>query len=160
MSTAIIYVSQHGTTAEVAKMISEKLMDTHVDLIDLKKIKKPDLQKYDRIIIGGSIHAGKIQNNIRKFCKYYFHLLTSKTIGLFVCGMEPNEEKQKMELEKAYPLELKQYATAIAFLGGEFMFEKMNFFEKWIIKKIAKTDQNVSAINYKAIDEFVKKMKI
>jgi menaquinone-dependent protoporphyrinogen oxidase len=69
--------------------------------------------------------------------------------------MEPDREKQQQELENAYPLWLKQQAVAKHFLGGAFLFEKMNFFERAIIKRIAKTDKSVSRIDEDEIEKFV-----
>jgi menaquinone-dependent protoporphyrinogen oxidase len=80
----------------------------------------------------------------------------NKEIGLYVCGMERDESKQREELVRAYPKELIDKAKSIQFLGGEFLFENMNFFEKMIIKKIAKTDKSISEINHQNIDRFVK----
>jgi menaquinone-dependent protoporphyrinogen oxidase len=54
---------------------------------------------------------------------------------------------------------LQKEAVAIQFLGGEFLFERMNFFERAIIAKIAKTKLSVSQIDWEAVDGFVEKLK-
>ncbi|GHT05608.1 hypothetical protein FACS189440_12190 [Bacteroidia bacterium] len=59
------------------------------------------------------------------------------------------------ELTNAYPQKLVQHAVSTCFAGGEFQFEKMNFFERAIIKRIAKTDKSVSQINEEAIGKFI-----
>jgi menaquinone-dependent protoporphyrinogen oxidase len=69
--------------------------------------------------------------------------------------MEPDSTKQQTELSNAYPQELYEYAVSKCFAGGEFLFEKMNLFERAIIKRIAKTDRSVSQIREKDIDRFV-----
>jgi menaquinone-dependent protoporphyrinogen oxidase len=69
--------------------------------------------------------------------------------------MEPNAEKQRLELENAYPAPLFNHAVTKHFLGGEFLFEKMNFFERAIIKRIAKTDKSVSQIKDDEIEKLV-----
>jgi menaquinone-dependent protoporphyrinogen oxidase len=145
MKTAIIYTSKHGTTAKVAQMIAERLTDNQAAIIDLKKVKCPDLNSFDGIILGTSVYAGTPSKRMQTFIKNHADILTAKRIGLFVCGMEPNREKRRQELENAYPLSLKQQAVARHFLGGEFLFEKMNFFERAVIKRIAKTDKSVFA---------------
>jgi menaquinone-dependent protoporphyrinogen oxidase len=45
------------------------------------------------------------------------------------------------------------HAVSKCFVGGEFQFEKMNFFERAIIKRIAKTDKSVSQIDEDAISK-------
>jgi menaquinone-dependent protoporphyrinogen oxidase len=47
------------------------------------------------------------------------------------------------------------YAVSKCFAGSEFQFEKMNFFERAIIKRIAKTDKSVSQIRVENIDKLI-----
>lgn len=155
MKTAIIYYSKKATTQKVAKIISEKL-NSQEGLIYLKNKPSFDISTYDRIIIGSPIYAGNSHNKVKKFIASNLNHLLNKEIGLYVCGMERDESKQREELVIAYPKELIDKAKSIQFLGGEFLFENMNFFEKMIIKKIAKTDKSISEINHQNIDRFVK----
>lgn len=159
MKTAIIYYSKKGTTQKVAKIISEKL-NSEEDLINLKQNSSLNIDSYDRIIIGGPIYAGNITNKIKKFVNSNLNHLLKKEIGLYVCGMEKEEAKQREELERAYPKELLDKAKSKQFLGGEFLFESMNFFERMIIKKIANTDKSISEINHQNIDKFVDELSL
>jgi menaquinone-dependent protoporphyrinogen oxidase len=155
MKIAIVYFSKHGTTAKVAQMIAERLTGNQVAVIDLKKVKCPDLNSFDGIILGTSIYAGTSPKTMQRFCKENIEELKQKQLSLFVCGMELDETKQQQELANAYPQELVRHAVSTCFAGGEFQFEKMNFFERAIIKRIAKTDKNVSQIRESEIDRFV-----
>lgn len=159
MKTAIIYYSKKGTTQKVAKIILEKL-NSQEGLIDLKNKPFFDISTYDRIIIGSPIYAGNSHNKVKKFIASNLNLLLNKEVGLYVCGMERDEAKQSDELERAYPKELIDKAKSKRFLGGEFLFENMNFFEKMIIKKIAKTDKSISEINQHNIDKFVQELSL
>ena len=67
-------------------------------------------------------------------------------------------EKAEIQLNDAYPNGLLQSAKATACLGGEFDFNKMNFFQKMIVKKVAKVDDSVSHINHDAIKRFSQQM--
>lgn len=136
-------------------MIAEKLSDSHVSLVDLNDNKMPDLTAFDAYILGTPIYAGNPQKAMQHFCNKNADVLTQKPLALFVCGMEENGDKQQQELANAFPENVCQKAVSKQFLGGEFLFEKMNFFEKMIIKKIAKTDKNVSAIKEENIDKLV-----
>jgi menaquinone-dependent protoporphyrinogen oxidase len=151
--TAIIYTSKHGTTAKVAQMIAGRL--NQVLTIDLKKDKHPDVDSFDGIILGTSVYARTSAKTMQRFCKENLETLKQKRLALFVCGMELDSDKQQQELANAYPQELYGYAVSRCFAGGEFLFEKMNFFERAIIKRIAKTNKSVSQIREEAIEEFV-----
>ena len=157
MSTAIIYTTKHGTTEKVAQMIAERLIGNQVSLINLKENKHPDINSFDRIILGTSIYAGTSSKTMQSFCKKNIDALTQKQLSLFVCGMEPDSTKQHQELTNAYPNELLQQAVSKCFAGGEFLFDKMNFIERFIIKRIAKTDtdKNVSRIIVENIDKLI-----
>ena len=160
MKIAIIYASKHGTTEKVAAAIAEKLMDVNeVELFSLKKNPNLDISKFDMVILGSSIYAGQASQTIKAFCKLNESVLLQKKIGLFVCGMHPDKEQQEKELKDAYPEILQKNATAAGFLGGAFLFEDMNFFERFIIKKIAKTTSSVQRIDWEAVDWFIEKLK-
>jgi len=159
MKTAIIYTSKHGTTEKVANLIAEKLKKTNeIELFSLGKNSNPDISKYETVILGTSIYAGSASKKMKAFCRKNESILLQKKTGLFVCGMEPNKEKQNKELSDAYSETLHKSAVATGFLGGEFLFEHMNFFERFIIKKIAKTTTSVHKINAEAIDAFAAKL--
>jgi len=156
MKTLIIYMSTHGCTKQVAYELAEQL-NGEVTIKNLKEDKNPDLEKYDRVIVGGSIHAGQIQRKIRQYCEINQEKLGRKQLGLFICCMYEGSQAFQ-QLEDAYPEKLHQYAKSEAILGGEFNFEKMRFFEKMIVRKVAKVEQTVSKIDHEAIRNFAKKM--
>jgi menaquinone-dependent protoporphyrinogen oxidase len=155
MKTAIIYTSRHGTTAKVVQILAERLTDNQSAIIDLKKNNHPDIRSFDGIILGTSIYASASSKTMQRFCKENTEALKRKRLALFVCGMEPDNAKRQQELTNAYPQELHEYAVCECFVGGEFLFEKMNFFERAIIKRIAKTDKSVSQIREDEINRFV-----
>jgi menaquinone-dependent protoporphyrinogen oxidase len=159
MKTAIIYKSRHGTTCRVAEMIAEKLDAGKNTLVDLSREQDPDISVYDKIIIGGSIHVGNIQKEVQKFCQKHLRALLKKELGLFICCMDPDEGVRKLEFENAFPKILRQHSKANGIMGGEFLFDKMNFIEKIAVKKVAHEDKTVSKLDIKAIEEFIKAME-
>jgi menaquinone-dependent protoporphyrinogen oxidase len=158
MKVAIIYTSKHGTTEKIACSIAEKLKEKYeVELFSLTKNPNPDISGFDLVILGSPIYAGQASGKMKSFCKANESVLLQKKTALFVCGM--NAEQQEKELIEAYPKILHDNAIAAAFLGGAFIFEKMNFFERAIIKKIAKTTISIEKIDWEAIENFVVKIK-
>jgi len=157
MKTAIIFRSKHGTTETVSHTIANKLSTDEVTLIDLKKYPEPTIQDFDRVVIGGSIHAGVVQKRVKTFCEKHIDALQQKELGLFICCMD--RELQEKEFGNAFPEALKSHAKATGIMGGEFVFERMNFLERFIVKKISKKDHSVSEIDYEAIDSFVSRLQ-
>lgn len=153
MKTAIVYLSSHGTTKNIAKIIAEKL-EGQVDLINLKDQSKLDISAFDQIIIGASIHVGTIHKKSKKFCENNHKLLLKKKLGIFVCCAEKNEKAQE-QFNNSFAKDLRNHSSSIGLLGFEFNFPKMNFIEKIIIKKMIGSEENVSQIDYLAIDRFI-----
>lgn len=157
MKTLIIYKSQHGTTAKAARYLQERLGEEQTDLLELS-IGLPDhFEQYQNILIGGSIHAGSIQRKIRKFCTAFLPQLMDKQVGLFMCYMDMAHGEK--EFNEAYPEELRNHAKAKGLFGGEYVFEKMNFIEKFIIKKITGENKSKSSLDYDAMDAFADTIK-
>ncbi|MGD2086504.1 MAG: flavodoxin domain-containing protein [Candidatus Aminicenantes bacterium] len=152
MSTLIVYVTSHGCTEKAAQMLAEQLKDD-VNLVNLKKRSRPELSSYDTIIIGGSIHAGRIQGRVKRFCQAHLDTLKQKRLGLFLCCMEEGDTAQK-QFDEAFPAQLRTHAAVTGLFGGEFNFDRMNFIQRAIIKKIAGTTENVSKIKKDNIHQF------
>lgn len=159
MKTVVIYLSRHGTTEKVAHMICDRLSGDEITLINLKENPDPDLFSFERIIIGASVYAGSVRKPFKKFCSNEkLCLFACKELGLFVCGMEEDKFKQIQEFEHIFPEQIRRFAKAKFFVGGEFLFDKMSFFEKLLVKKIAKVSTTVSNINMEALDKFIAKL--
>lgn len=130
-------------------MVSEILIDKldgEVVVVDIKKNKMPDINSFDNIVVGGSIYAGNIQKGIKEFCLKNLEILKNKKIGIFVCCMTEGE-KAIEQLNSCFPNELVSMATVKEHFGGGFIFSKMNFFEKTIIKMVSKKENKGSKVD-------------
>lgn len=154
MKTIICYMSSHGCSEKVGRMLQSRLPGETV-LVDLKRTPAPDLSPYATVIVGGSIHAGRIQKGVQTFCERNAAVLKEKRLGLFLCCMEEGE-KARRQLEMAYPETLRSQAVTTACLGGEFNFERMNFAQRFLIRKISKVSQTVSKLDETAIAAFAR----
>ena len=152
MGTMIAYMTKHGCTEKAAEMLNEHLGGA-AELVDLKRQKSPDLSRYDTVIVGGSIHAGKMQKDVRKYLERNTEALLTKRLGLYLCCMEEGDTARK-QFDEAFPVELRRHAAATGLFGGEFDFERMNFIERKLIKKVAGIEKSVSRIDEDAIREF------
>jgi menaquinone-dependent protoporphyrinogen oxidase len=152
MKTAIIYATSHGTTEKVANQIKNGL-GSDVQLFNLRKNKKVDLSSFDQVVIGGSIHAGQIQGCVKSFCNKSMVELLQKRVALFICGM--NKPDFETELSNAFPELLRKHALCSVVVGGEFLFGKMNFFEKLIVRKVSGVSKDVSKIDDTKVNELI-----
>lgn len=156
MKTAIVYYSKHGAAEKIAKLISAKLKDADVRMLNLKLSPVASIENFDMIIIGGSIYYGKIQKKVKEFCKGNLNLLLKKKIALFISCL--TKEMEQEEFNKAFPERLRKASIANGLLGGELIYNKLGFLEKFAIRFVGKTSADVHEINFKAIDEFANKI--
>ena len=157
MRTIIIFATSHGCTEKAVGELAQKLSG-EIETVNLNENPSPSVIGFDRIIIGGSIHAGQIQKKVRNFCNSNLEILKSKEIGLFICCMYEFEVARE-EIRNAFPEELHQMAKTEAIFGGEFNFDKMNFVEKMLVRKIAHVNESVSKIDHDSIERFVNRME-
>ena len=152
MKTVIIYASKHGCTEKCSNLLKDKLHG-EVKIVDIKKESMPEIILFDNIIIGGSIYMGRIQKEVNAFCLKNISALKKKKLGFFICCMSENEIAEK-QIHTSFPEELLTDAIATQYFGGEFIFKKMNVLERFIIKKISKTNKDTSTLSQENINKF------
>ena len=156
MRTAIIYATKHGCTDKCAHTLANKL-ETNTTVVNLEIERNINITEYKTIIIGGSIHTGMLNKKVKSFIDKNLDTLYKKKLGLFLCCMYEGE-KALEQFQNAFPEIIRNKAVAHGLFGGEFDFDKMNFLEKAIVKKVANVEHSVSNINYANIKAFAEKI--
>lgn len=151
-NTLIVYASKNGTTEKCAYLLAEQLHG-QVDTLNLKTNQTADWDAYDTVVIGGPIYAGSILKEVAAFCQDNLNMLTQKNLGLFICGLQEDETIEK-ELAASFPQELQQKAITKSYFGGELYFSKMGRFERWMMKKMAKSEEDISELRTDNIETF------
>ena len=152
MNTLILYASNHGTTEKIAARISRLIGFNKCKTVNINEMAPPPLDDFDSVIIGGSIHFGKVQRKIRKYCENNIEDLLTKKLGLFICYMDKTHEVD--EYFNSYPIDLIEHAHAEGYFGGAFDFEKLNFIERFIVRKNLGQKESISRINSQSINHF------
>jgi menaquinone-dependent protoporphyrinogen oxidase len=152
MKTLIAYGTKHGCSQKCAMELSRELKDK-IEIVNLRDKINIDLSKYDRVVLGGSVYIGRIQKEVTDFISGNLEELLKKEIGLFICGMQENDMIKK-EINENFPAELINKAKTVKHFGGEFNFNKMNFMEKVIVKKVSKVTSDKSDILHDNIKKF------
>lgn len=93
MNGVILFQSKYGATKKYADWISNK---TGFNVIETKKAKLGEVQKYDTIILGGGIYASGIAG--LSFLRKNMNDLQNKKIIVFCVGASPYEEKAFQEI--------------------------------------------------------------
>jgi len=154
--TLIAYSTTLGCTEQCASKLKEDLGEG-VELVRISRRRRFNLEKYDAVIVGGSIHEGMIQRSVYKFCETYLDELLKKEVGLFVCCMDQNADEKEL-INSAFPEELIQSSLASGFFGGELNIKKMNLLQKIMTRKKARL-QKEPDIDFQLILEFARKLQ-
>ncbi|HYW95554.1 MAG TPA: flavodoxin domain-containing protein [Bacteroidales bacterium] len=144
MKTLLVYESTHGCTEKCAVRL-HGLLAVKPEIIRLRRIGRINVNNYNTVIIGGSIHAGTMQSRVRNFLTSNVEKLKNKRLGLFVCCMEEGK-KAEDQFNNSFPEELRERAVARGIFGGEFDFDRMNFFQRAIVRKVKGINESVSNI--------------
>ena len=152
MSTLVVVASKHGTTAEVGRRIAQHLGEGTVvhDLAD----GAPDLCGVDTVVLGTAIYAGMPMKAMKQYAAAAD--FDCRKVALFAVGMLPDADKRAEQLANAYPAALRERAVAATFLPGRFLMDRLSAFERFTIKWVAKSKQDVDAIDDEAIASFAK----
>ena len=156
MKTLIAYSTTLGCTEQCASKLKEDLGD-EVEMIRISRRRRFNLQEYQNIIIGGSIHEGMIQRSVFKFCENNLEVLLQKQVGLFVCCMDPDANEKEL-IERTFPEKLVGHALASGFFGWELNIKKMNLLQKIMTRKAARLSKEPD-IDFQKILDFARKIQ-
>ena len=157
MKTLIVYATKYGATEQCAQKL-ESLLGGEVTRVKMGgAVDAVDLSPFDAVVVGGGIYAGKIRKSARQFCEKNLEELKSKKIGLFVSALTPPDQAADI-IEQNFPAELVRMAQAKGGFGGAVSYEKMNFFERFVMKRITKRSESYSTISDEAIRRFAESM--
>lgn len=152
-NTLIVFASNHGTVEKCARELFRRI-DGKVDICNLNRRDfLPDLSGYDTVIVGGSIHSGKIQEEISSFCNENLGLLATKRLGLFINCLYSGEKAQQ-QLENAFPETLNRKAVVRDYFGGEVDKLKLSFWERVVTIRMIEQGDLVVAISKERIERF------
>ena len=156
MKTLIAYSSTLGCTEQCASRLKADL-GNGVELFRISRRRRINLDWYETIIIGGSIHEGMIQRSVYNFCENNLDVLLKKQVGLFVCCVDPEADENEL-IDRAFPRKLVEHALASGFFGGELNIKKMNLLQKIMTRKAARL-QKEPEIDFQKILKFARTLQ-
>lgn len=132
---AVIYASRRGGTRLFVERLQQELGAAQCELYDLKENPSPVIDSSAIRVVGGPVYAGNMLEEVKKYCESQQQALLQSRLALFMCGM--NEPAFAEQLKNAFPEPLQQHAFCVQAVGGAFDFDKLNWFERFLVKRIS-----------------------
>ena len=165
-SFLIIYSSTDGHTKIICERIKNFLNNENLaKLFSIEDVKKVDLSRFEKIIIGASIRYGKHSKELYNFIKLNKNILDQKKCAFFsvnVVARKPEKNSAEtnpyinkfLKISKWKPNKIKVFA-------GKVDYPNYNLIDKYIIKFImiitggpTDTSQSYEFTDWSKVDDF------
>ncbi|PRX27215.1 menaquinone-dependent protoporphyrinogen IX oxidase [Orenia metallireducens] len=123
--TIVIYKSKYGSTKQYAKWIAQEVKG---DLFENSEVDVSDLQDYDNIVLGGSLHAVGIKGV--KVLTENFDRLKDKQLIVFAVGCSPATEDVINHIINHNFIEKMKEKIKFFYLRGAFNYKKLSLIDK------------------------------
>lgn len=126
MKRIVVYQSSTGFTEKYARWIAEEL---RCDVVELKKIKVSELEKYDAIIYGGYIMANMVSgyDKLKK--------LNLKNLVVFGVGMTKASEETRKKIAEQNEISQERFF----YFEGGYNPQKLGFVKRMMMNMIRKS---------------------
>ena len=152
----VVYGTRYGSTEEIAQKIASIAENANisVSLIDLRKTQKkfwPSLEGFDGVIIGTGIRINRWVGQVKKFLvlrKEEINSFQGKIVFFTSSGLAFDKSKHD-ESVAVITNPMQNIGVSIPYyeiFGGKYDLtesSRFNFFDKWVIKMVAKDDPNI-----------------
>lgn len=170
MRALVVYGTSEGHTRKIAEWISDWLRERHISTLTVDSGTVPrdfDASGFDLYILAGSVHMGKHQPSLARFAKANRDILSKATAVLISASGSGGrtDPKSQAEAEKYIDLFEKETGwspTATMPIGGALLFTQYNFFLRWVMKSISKsqggptdTSKDYELTNWQALGSFL-----
>ena len=163
----IVFSSVDGHTRKICEYIANYL-DENIDVISLDE--SPDLEKYQKIIIGASIRYGKYRKKLFDFIKKNQNLIESKDNAFFSVNVVARKNEKNTPETNPYVIKFLNRASwvpkNIDVFAGKIDYPRYKFLDKYAIKFImwitngpTDTSQTYEFTDWERVKSFANKIK-
>ena len=169
-SFLVIYSSTDGHTKTICERIKNFLNDGNLaELFSIEDVKKVDLFKFEKIIIGASIRYGKHSKELYNFIKLNKNILDQKKCAFFSVNVVARKPEKNTPETNPYIKKFLKISNwkpkKIGVFAGRVDYPSYGFFDKYIIKLImfltngpTDTSQSYEFTDWSKVDEFAREL--
>ncbi|MHC1692536.1 MAG: flavodoxin domain-containing protein [Sphaerochaetaceae bacterium] len=149
MKTLIVYASKRGYVQECAQKLAELIGDGSGIARIGNEANKKNLADYQAVIMGASVHMGRVPGALHRFGVKHQTQLMEKAFGLFLCGLDSSS--QDTILNSTFSPALNSHAMGRQWFGGRLILKQYNPIIRKMLGKVMGNGQDVHAERPEAI---------
>lgn len=138
----VAYATKHNSTAEIAGVIGEELLDSCALDVDVRSVEDVgNIYLYDAVILGSAIYGGHWQPSAIDFLKQHENELSQRPVWIFSSG--PTGEGDPTTLAKGWAFPDTVQSTVehikprdVMMFHGNLDGATLNFFERSVVKVV------------------------
>lgn len=167
----IVYGTTQGQTGRIAMHLKKEFMRAShvVDLFDSRKVSSSlNLNNYDAILVGASVHAGGYQRVLKKWVKDHRQELNFTPSAFFsVClgilQKQDSVQKEEVRIVEKFLAECNWQPAKRIIFAGALPYTEYNPLLRWWMKRIAKkaggdtdTSKDYEYTNWNDVNQFAR----
>ncbi|SER87591.1 flavodoxin domain-containing protein [Natrinema salaciae] len=143
-SVLVLYGTGEGQTRDVAARITETLDDRGHDVTAIDADDRPatvDLDGFDAVLVGASIHAGTHQSSVLEFVRSNRAALGAMPTAFFQVSLSSATEDGRAQAAgyfEAFVDETEWHPDRVGFFGGALRYSEYGFLKRLLMKQIAR----------------------
>jgi menaquinone-dependent protoporphyrinogen oxidase len=137
----IAYGTTEGQTARIADQLAELMRSRglQADALNLKVSQRASIDGYDAVVVGGSIHMGKHQEDVVEFVRKNQADLERLPSAFFSVSLAANGDLPNAEAYvENFVQETGWRPSKVGLFSGALLYRQYGFFKRYMMKRIVR----------------------
>jgi menaquinone-dependent protoporphyrinogen oxidase len=140
MKVLVTAASRHGSTAEIADLISGRLTDAGLSVTTLTPDQVDEVTSYDAVIIGSAVYMGHWMDTARNFVERFGPSLAGRPVWLFSSGPVGDPPKPDAEPADLPAMRAATNARGERVFAGQIDRSQLGLGEKLVLRAVHASD--------------------